>query len=114
VVEPEEAEVVRQLFRLYLEIGSVRRLKEKVDELRLVTSKRRLRNDETAGGKRFSRGHLYWLLSNPIYVGDVRHRGKVWPGQHEPIIDRESWNAVQKTLSGQASTERGVRTGQTD
>src|SRR5262245_36642473 len=111
VVEPEEAEVVRQLFRLYLEIGSVRRLKEKVDELRLVTSKRRLRNDETAGGKRFSRGHLYWLLSNPIYAGDVRHRGKVWPGQHEPIIDRESWNAVQKTLSGQAPTERGVRTG---
>src|SRR5262245_46584437 len=114
VVEPEEAEAVRQLFRLYLEIGSVRRLKEKVDELRLVTSKRRLRNDETAGGKRFSRGHLYWLLSNPIYVGDVRHRGKVWPGQHEPIIDRESWNAVQKPLAGQAPTERGVRTGRKD
>jgi DNA invertase Pin-like site-specific DNA recombinase len=112
VIEAEEAVVVRQLFRLYLEIGSVRRLKEKVDELRLVTSKRRLRNGETAGGRRFSRGHLYWLLSNPIYAGEIRHRGKSWPGQHEPIIDRESWEAVQKSLSGQApGIKRGVRTG---
>jgi site-specific DNA recombinase len=109
VVEPEEAEVVRQLFRLYLEIGSVRRLKEKVDELRLVTSKRWLRNDEATGGKSFSRGHLYWLLSNPIYVGDVRHRGKVWPGQHEPIIDRGLWDTVQKSLSEQAPVQRGAR-----
>ena len=110
-IEAEEAEVVRQLFRLYLEIGSVRRLKERVDELRLVTPKRRLRNGEMAGGRRFSRGHLYWLLSNPVYAGCVRHRGRVWPGQHEPIIDRELWDAVQKSLSGQAPTERGMRTG---
>ena len=104
VVEPAEADVVRQLFRLYLEIGSVRRLKEKADELGLVTPRRRLRNGQS-GGKPFSRGHLYWLLSNPVYAGDVHHQGKTWPGRHEAIIERDFWDMVQKTLSDQANTQ---------
>jgi DNA invertase Pin-like site-specific DNA recombinase len=112
VIEPGEAGIVRQLFRLYLEIGSVRRLKEKVDELGLRTPKRPLRKGKPGGDRPFSRGHLYWLLSNPLYVGDVRHGDKVWPGQHEAIIDREMWDAVQKGLSDQAPAIRqGARMG---
>src|SRR6266567_6497374 len=43
-------------------------------------------------------GHLYWILSNPLYAGDVHHQGKTWPGQHEAIIGRDIWDAVQKKL----------------
>ena len=50
----------------------------------------------------FSRGHLYWLLSNPVYAGDIRHRDQVVPGQHQAIIDRDIWEAVQQKLKGQA------------
>lgn len=97
VVEPKEAGLVRQLFDLYLELRSVPRLKERVDQLRLITPSRQGR-DGQSGGKPFSLGHLYWILSNSLYVGDVHHQGQAWPGQHEPIIVRDRWDAVQKQL----------------
>ena len=125
VINPYEADVVRQIFSLYLEAGSVRRLKERLDDLGMVTKIRKqagrsdTRNlpstssvtsvspsqdaDVGAGGRGFSRGHLYWLLSNPIYVGDVRHKEQIATGQHEAIIERELWDAVQKTLKEQTN-----------
>src|SRR5439155_8006982 len=103
VVEPTEADTVRQLFSLYIEAGSARRLKDEADRLGLVTPRRRCRNGHS-GGRPFSRGHLYWLLTNPIYAGQVQHQGKAWPGQHEPIIARNLWDKVQSQLSGQAQS----------
>jgi site-specific DNA recombinase len=97
VIEPEQAELVRRLFELYLEIGSVPRLKERVDELQLVTPIRQTRTGRS-GGKPFSFGHLYWILSNPLYAGEVHHQGKIWPAQHQPIIARDLWKAVQRRL----------------
>src|SRR5438270_1585505 len=63
LVNPAEAETVRGIFALYLEIGSAPRLKERVDELGLITPKRLTRKGQS-GGKPFSLGHLYWILSN--------------------------------------------------
>ena len=74
VVNPAEAETVRKLFQLYLQIGSVRKLKEEIDRLGIVTKIRRQADGRFVGGKFFSRGHLYALLSNPLYVGKIRHR----------------------------------------
>jgi site-specific DNA recombinase len=109
VIHAEEAETIRQIFRFYLEAGSVRRLKEKLDELRLVATTRARRDGTLSGGKPFSRGHLYWLLSNPIYAGDIRHKEKIAKGQHQPIIGRELWDAVQQQIRQQ--TTGPVRSG---
>ena len=104
VIQGEEAETVRQIFRLYLEAGSVRRLNEKLDELGVLTGIRARRNGTSSGGKPFSKGHLYWLLSNPIYVGDIRHREKIAKGQHQAIIGRELWDAVQLQIKQQTAS----------
>jgi site-specific DNA recombinase len=93
VIHPQESETVCQIFRLYLDTGSVRRLKEKLDELGILTGTRARRDRPSSGGKPFSRGQLYWLLSNPIYAGDIRHKDKIAKGQHQAIIDRELWDA---------------------
>ena len=125
VINPQEADVVRRIFQLYLEAGSVRWLKESLDEVGVVTKARRqtagsvTRDLQVAGstdsipqsqkesigsgGRPFSRGHLYWLLSNPIYVGDVRHKEQIARGQHEAIIDRQLWDGVQKNLKEQTN-----------
>ena len=50
------------------------------------------------GGVPFSRGHIYRILSSPIYVGEIAHKKQTYPGTHAPIIDRKTWDAVQKTL----------------
>jgi site-specific DNA recombinase len=97
VINPAEAEVVRQIFRRYLELGCVRLLKEELDR-RGVISKSRSSANGRQKGYSFSRGALYVVLSNPLYVGEIRHRGVRHPGQHQPIIDRELRDKVQEQL----------------
>ena len=102
IIAPTQAETVRAIYRHYLQLGSVRRLKEELDET--ATSVAKLEEESITQPCTFSRGHLYWLLSNPIYVGDIRHKEHTVPGQHEAIIDRGLWDAVQNILK-----ERGRR-----
>ena len=86
-----------------MEQKTVRWLKEEADRLGLVTKRRRDRYGKITGGKPFTRGNLYELLSNAIYIGMVRHKQKVYPGQHQAIVDRVTWDAVQQLLSGNAA-----------
>ncbi len=62
------------------------------------------------GDRPLGRGHIYRLLSNPLYVGRIAHRGESYEGQHAAIIDPETWDAVQKLLGAQAPA-RGSRAG---
>jgi site-specific DNA recombinase len=103
IVNKDEAKVVRTLFDLYLQLGSVRKLKREADDQDLVTKKRNS-GGRCRGGLNFTPDHLYYLPNNPIYVGNVTHKGKVYPGQHEAIVEKVTWDAVQKTLDDQAAT----------
>ena len=80
VVNEAEAETVRTLFRLYLELGTVRQLKDEADRRGIVTKHYVQDNGIARGGKPFSRGHLYQLLATRIYRGLVSHRGATYPG----------------------------------
>jgi DNA invertase Pin-like site-specific DNA recombinase len=102
VVNEVEALTVRRLFDLYLQTKSVRQLKALADDARIVTKRRLLPDGRFLGGKRFSRGNLYQLLSNPIYVGNIAHKGQIYPGLHDAVVDRETWDAVQAVLSSNA------------
>jgi len=82
IINPAEAETVRQIFALYLEFGCVRRVKEAADQLGLKTKRSTTANSGERGGKLLSRGHIYRLLSNPIYTGQIAHKGHLYPGQH--------------------------------
>ncbi|MEE1878500.1 recombinase family protein, partial [Altererythrobacter litoralis] len=50
----------------------------------------------------FRRGSLFYLLKNPIYRGMIVHKGKVYDGEHEAIIDEALWDAVQARLKEKA------------
>src|SRR5436853_271686 len=58
------------------------------------------------GGRPFSRGHIYNLLSNPIYIGEIAHKGQLYPGQHPVLIDAETWTAVRDQLVTNATNHR--------
>jgi len=109
IVEPE-AETVRALFRLYLELGNVRLVKEQADRLDLRSKARLGADEKMRGGGLLSRGHIYRLLSSPIYIGHVPHKGERYKGQHPAIVDLETWEAAQKQLAEQAParTRKGV------
>lgn len=99
VIEPIQAERIRQIYRRYLEFGGVRLLKEEIQRLGWVTPSRNTRRVNMSGGRPFSRGHLYRILSNPIYVGQIVHKQAIFDGQHPAIIDQALWQAVQDRLA---------------
>jgi len=106
MTNPAEAETVRTLFRLYRELGTVQRLKEAADRQGLVTKRHHQSSGRVTGGGPFMRGHLYCLLSNALYVGEVTHKGATYPGRHEAIIDRATFEAVQRQLTANAASRR--------
>ncbi len=96
VVNEAEADTVRHVFRLYLALGSVRLLGERL-ALDGVRSK---------AGQPLSRGALYTLLRNRLYRGEIVHKGAVHPGEHAAIVDAELWDAVQARLAKQREERR--------
>jgi DNA invertase Pin-like site-specific DNA recombinase len=106
IVTPAEAETVRSIFALYLKLGCVRRLKETLDRRRWTTKRFMTAAGRIQGGRPFSRGHLYRILSNPLYLGRIAHKGQLHPGQHEALIEPETWEAVQAQLASNTAGHR--------
>lgn len=100
VVNTAEAETVRHIFTHYRTLGSVNRLRVELAEAGIRS---KLRPNAAAqkmqGGPAVGRGALYTMLPNRLYRGEVAHRGQVYPGEHEAIIDAALWDAVQRHLA---------------
>ncbi|WP_436642172.1 recombinase family protein [Microbaculum sp. FT89] len=105
-INEPEAETVRTICRLYLELGNVRRLKDELDRRDFRTKAYVTKTGRRIGGLPFSRGHLYRILSNPIYIGEIDHKGKRHKGQHPAIIDRKLWDDVQAQLRSNGHARR--------
>ena len=108
VINEAEATTVRHVFARYCELGSVRLLKEELDRLGVRSKIRVSKDGVESGGQAFSRGALYTLLRNPIYVGEIRHKGVCHSGQHAPIVNRAIWDNVAQLLL-ERSTGSGAR-----
>jgi DNA invertase Pin-like site-specific DNA recombinase len=95
----EEADLVRLIFRRYLELDSVNELLRDLKERNIRTRTKLLSTGATRGGIPFGRGALYYVLSNHFYTGEVKYKNEILPGEQPPIMDRELFDAVrQKSL----------------
>jgi site-specific DNA recombinase len=103
VVVDSEAEIVRDIFGRYAELGSVRLLKEELEAQGITSKCRTSASGRLRGGQPFSRGALYLMLQNRIYRGEIVHKERSYPGEHTPIIDQELWDMVQAQLAGNAA-----------
>lgn len=103
----DEAEIIRHLFQLYLEAGSLRELADKCNQLGYRTRGRSGGNGSPLGGAAFVPTHLHNLLTNPVYIGRVRHKAEVFDGQHPGIVDQDLWDTVQSALANGAMRARG-------
>jgi DNA invertase Pin-like site-specific DNA recombinase len=100
IINEPEAETVRTLFQLYLKLGTVRQVTEEANRRGLRTKLRKNLNSRMRGGLPFYRGHIYRILTNPIYIGQIQHKKDIYPGLHHAIIDQTTWDAVQKMMDG--------------
>jgi hypothetical protein len=98
LLHPEDAEQVRNIYRLYIEAGSVSKLRQTLEQKGVRSKKRVSRTGRASGGLPISRGALYELLQNRIYLGEITHKGISYPGKQPAIIDQELWDRVQDQL----------------
>ena len=108
-INEAEATTIRTLFDLYLELGNVREVRTAAGRLGLATKHRQLTDGTATGGRPLSRGHIYRILSNPLYIGKIAHKGLVHDGLHPAIIDMETWESVRAKLATQAPRRSASR-----
>ena len=99
VVNQTEAETVRYLFERYVELGAVAALQADLRQRGIVSKIWISSSGKRRGGLCYSRGALYYLLRNPIYVGRIAHRGASYTGQHPGIVSQDLWDRVQAVLT---------------
>jgi DNA invertase Pin-like site-specific DNA recombinase len=105
LINTKEAKTVQYIYRRYLELGCVRLLKDDLDRQGIYSKVRGQK-----GGCSFARGMLYKMLSNPIYIGQIRHKGTCHPGQHKAIIDQELWEQVQQYMASKSIEHKTYHT----
>ncbi len=98
VVNEKEAELVTTIFRMYLQLGVVAKLQSEIARMGIVSKKWKSKDGGERGGMAYSRGALYYLLRNKIYIGRIVHKDKSYPGEHAPVITAHLWDQVQAHL----------------
>jgi site-specific DNA recombinase len=106
VVNKTEAETVRTIFRLYLELKSFGKLVAELDRRKIVTKRRDTKVAKYNGGIPFTYGPLAYFLKNRIYVGEMHHRGMWFKGEHQAVLDRPTFERVQDLLKSNRITRR--------
>jgi len=106
VINQTEAETLREIFRQYLRLGCVSKLKDYLARHQISSKLRTNAQGQTSGGVPYGRGALYHLLRNRLYIGEIIHGSNHYPGQHEPILSRELWDQVAARLAANNQARR--------
>jgi DNA invertase Pin-like site-specific DNA recombinase len=101
VVNPKEAPLVPRIFADFIRTPSCTALAQKLTEEGYTTKSWTTKKGITRPGGHWNKGHIYRLLHNPLYIGEVLHKGQRYPGEHEPIVSRKLWDQAQAILHDQ-------------
>jgi site-specific DNA recombinase len=105
-VNEAEAARVRAIFALYLKYQALLPVIRELDRRGWRTKRWRTRKGHTRGGRAFTRNTLRQLLSNVTYLGQIRHKHDVHPGEHGAIVDPSTWQQVQMLLQARRHQQR--------
>ncbi len=109
VIDETEAKIVRYIFKRYLELGSFGPLVLDLDAKGVRSRMKKAKNSNARVASRFTYGPLAYLLNSRIYIGEVPHKDKWYPGEHPPIIARTTFEAVQAKLASNSVTRKNRR-----
>jgi DNA invertase Pin-like site-specific DNA recombinase len=108
-INPTEANTVQTIFRRYIDLKCLRRLKQDLDARGIVSKRRKTRKGSSCSGVRLTYGPLAYLLKNRIYLGEIGHNGQWFAGEHAPIIDQTTFDQVQEIMKANAIRRRHKR-----
>ena len=98
IVNPEEAERVREMFQLYLGGSSVVDIVRRFDKKGWRNKQWTTQNDKLYGGSPLRRGHIYKMLGQLAYTGRIKVGEEIFAGEHEAIIDQATFDLTQARL----------------
>jgi site-specific DNA recombinase len=107
-INESEAARVRAIFALYLEYQALWPVVRELDRRGWRTKRWRTRRGRFRGGRAFTRNTLRQLLCNVTYLGHLRYRQEVHPGEQDAIVDAATWQQVQTLLEAQRR-DQGAR-----
>jgi site-specific DNA recombinase len=96
IVNARELLQVQAIFELYLQHGSLSATLRELRSRRWHAKAWTNGNGKKSGGAAFTRSGLYTLLTNPVYIGQVKLDGEAFPGEHQPIVEQGIWDQVQR------------------
>ena len=99
LVDDEEAAIVRLIFDLYLQGGSIPAVQRELRARGIRSRSRTSTSGRRSGGVFFTNGPISHILGNRHYIGELNHKDKSWPGEHAPIIDAAVFDSVQQKLA---------------
>ena len=104
VVVPEEAEQVRRIFQMYVDGDGLTWLAQQLEQFGWRNKQWTTHKGNECGGRPFDKTSLYKLLTNVVYIGKVRYKDEVHPGEHRAIVPEELWQKVQAKFEFQRRT----------
>ncbi len=107
VINDAEAKTVQTLFDLYERHGKLAAVSNEAARMGFRSKRHHFRSGRIQGGNILSTGQIYQVLTNPVYLGRIRHRDKVWPGRHPAILGEDLWDRVQDKLQYGSRRRRG-------
>jgi len=114
VVNEAEAERVRGIFELYLELRALLPVIRELDRRDWRSKSWTTRKGQRRGGRVFTKTRLQELLTNALYVGQVRYRGELYGGEQPALVDPETWQRVQDLLADNRRVARQSRAAHPD
>ena len=108
VVNEDEAAIVRQIFALYLDLGSIQAVTEELNRRNWRTKSWTTKKGAFHEGVPFTKNTVNHMLANPIYVGRTRLHGESFEGEHDAIVDQDLFDRVQRQTAAQARTGGAV------
>lgn len=103
-INQKEAELVRLIFETYLKEKSLARVVKKVNSLGYKTKSHPAKSGKVVGGGEFILTSTRHILTNPIYIGLIKHKENTYQGHHQPIIEKEVFDKVQEILGKNKKT----------
>lgn len=111
VINEAEAEQVRDIFDSYLRLGSCTTLARYLREKGSMNKRRAGKDGQLREARVINKGDIYRFLYNRVYIGEVTYKGQVYPGEHPPIINRETWDKVRAQMADNLQHPGGKRHG---
>ena len=101
IINEKEAETIRFIFARFLEVGSITELMRELEAKGMMSkSYVSVKKKKKHGGTPIAKAAIYKILHNPLYIGMVQHKDQLYKGQHEAIVDRKTWDKVQRVIDG--------------